>query len=241
MVLTVFAFGISAIIETAISKKGDTPANALWTALLSSGDSPEEVELVVQIAKTCGWEATRIKRYSEQGGPQGASDLWNAILESGDQPGTLTDVVRAARGLNWDQQQIGPFLADMPNIGWQFLAYFVLTSAEILVSIVCLEFAYTQSPPRMKSFIMGVYFLGVSLGNLVVAGVNFVLQALKDDKTGATPLDGANYYWFFAGLMLVTTVGYLVFAQSYRGETFIQGEDVEAAHAEAEAEGGDVR
>lgn len=30
------------------------------------------------------------------------------------------------------------------SVGWQFPAYFVLTSAEILVSVTGLEFAYTQ-------------------------------------------------------------------------------------------------
>ena len=128
----------------------------------------------------------------------------------------------------------------MPSIGWQFFAYFVLTSAEILVSIVCLEFAYTQSPPRMKSFIMGVYFLGVSLGNLVVSAVNVGLEATKDEQ-GNTVLDGANYYWAFAGLMAVTTLVYLVFAQRYQGQTYIQGESVKATHAEAQAEGPDAR
>lgn len=239
--LTVFAFGISAMIETTISENGDAPADELWTALTDSTDGPGEIEVAVQIAKTCGWDKTRIQPFLDMGGSKGAAALWHTILKSGDRPRTLSDVVRAARSLNWDQERIGPYLADMPNIGWQFLAYLVLTSAEILVSIVCLEFAYTQSPLRMKSFIMGVYFLGVSLGNLAVAALNFVLEALKDEKTGVTPLDGANYYWFFAGLMLVTTLGYLIFAQFYRGETFIQGDVDEAVRAEAEAEGGDVR
>ena len=39
-----------------------------------------------------------------------------------------------------------------PNIYWQFIAYVLLTAAEVMVSIVCLEFAYTQAPKTMKSF-----------------------------------------------------------------------------------------
>jgi len=131
-------------------------------------------------------------------------------------------------------------LGYMPSIGWQFLAYIILTSAEIMVSIVCLEFAYTQSPPRMKSFIMGIYFLGVSLGNFFVSGVNFVLGAMKDAE-GTTPLDGAMYYWAFAGLIAATTVVYVFFAKFfYRGRTYIQGEDPALAEAAAEAEGPDA-
>jgi POT family proton-dependent oligopeptide transporter len=125
-----------------------------------------------------------------------------------------------------------------PSIGWQFLAYIVLTSAEIMVSIVCLEFAYTQSPPKMKSFIMGVYFLGVALGNLFVSGLNFVLDGMKDEVTGKTPLDGANYYWFFAALMAAATVAYVVWSKTYKGRTYIQGEN---DRAEAVAEGTEAR
>ena len=90
-----------------------------------------------------------------------------------------------------------------------------------MVSIVCLEFAYTQAPKTMKSFIMGIYFLGVSLGNIFTAAVNFFIQ--NDD--GTSKLAGANYYWFFTIGMLVTSVLYVVWSQFYRGQTFIQGEE----------------
>jgi POT family proton-dependent oligopeptide transporter len=103
-----------------------------------------------------------------------------------------------------------------------------------MVSIVCLEFAYTQSPPKMKSFIMGVYFLGVSLGNLFVSGINFVMGAMKDPATGATPLDGANYYWFFAALMGLATIVYIFWSKTYKGREYIQGEAGVATEAAAE-------
>ena len=177
-----------------------------------------------------------------------ANDLWAALLADPnasvtiDQPGSLSEVVRYARSIGWEQVQLTPFLADMPNILWQILAFLLLTSAEILVSIVCLEFAYTQSPPRMKSFVMGVYFLGVSLGNFYVAGVNKFMNLTRDPDTGATPLDGANYYWFFAGLMVVATIIYLFWAKFYKGRTYIQGETDElVVEARAEAEGTDPR
>ena len=149
-------------------------------------------------------------------------------------------MVIAATEQGWEVAEINRYLEPMPNIGWQFLAYVVLTAAEVMVSITCLEFAYTQSPKKMKSFIMGVYFLGVSLGNLFTSGVNFVLEAFKGDD-GTTMLDGANYYWFFAGLMLIVSIIYIPFALRYKGETFIQGEeDAEIAQEEAKAEGPDA-
>lgn len=157
-----------------------------------------------------------------------------------EQPGTLNAAVIVARNnANWEEPRIVGYLKEMPNIIWQFLAYIILTSAEILVSIVCLEFAYTQSPPKMKSFIMGVFFLGVSLGNFYVAGVNAVLESFKNDD-GTTLLEGARYYWFFAGVMGVTFLAYLVWAKTYKGRTYIQGEDESAVEAEAKAEGPDA-
>jgi POT family proton-dependent oligopeptide transporter len=141
----------------------------------------------------------------------------------------------------------------MPNVGWQFLAYIIMTAGEILVSIVCLEFAYTQSPKKMKSFVMGIFMLGISLGNAYVAGVNFIMEKTKDEA-GNTPLDGPNYYWFFSALMLVTLIIYIVYSQFYKGKTYIQGEDDDTdpgsgsdgsyqslTHAQAEAEGTEAR
>jgi proton-dependent oligopeptide transporter, POT family len=55
---------------------------------------------------------------------------------------------------------------------WQILAYVILTAAEILVSITALEFSYKQAPLRIKSFIMALFLLSTSVGNLGVAAVN---------------------------------------------------------------------
>ncbi|MEO0413778.1 MAG: POT family MFS transporter, partial [Verrucomicrobiota bacterium] len=72
------------------------------------------------------------------------------------------------------QEQIDP--GNNPSIGWQFLAYAVLTAGEVMVSIVGLEFSYTQAPKKMKSFVMALFLLTVTGGNLVTAGVNHYIQ-----------------------------------------------------------------
>ena len=108
-----------------------------------------------------------------------------------------------------------------PSIWWQLLAYVVLTAAEVMVSVTAYEFAYTQSPKRMKSFIMSLYMLlSISLANLFVALVNAYIQ--NDD--GTEKLAGANYYWFFTAAMLATAILFSVWSQFYRGRTFFQGE-----------------
>jgi POT family proton-dependent oligopeptide transporter len=109
---------------------------------------------------------------------------------------------------------------DKPSIGWQFLAYVVLTAAEIMVSITCLEFSYTQAPKKMKSFIMAVFLLSVSVGNAFTALVNAVIQ----NKDGSSKLAGASYYWFFTFGMLVTAILFIPVARRYRVQSYIQDE-----------------
>jgi POT family proton-dependent oligopeptide transporter len=65
---------------------------------------------------------------------------------------------------------------ERPHIIWQIAAFALLTASEILVSIVALEFAYTQAPRKMKSFIMCFYLAAVALGNFLVAGVNHFIR-----------------------------------------------------------------
>ena len=79
-----------------------------------------------------------------------------------------------------------------PFIGWQLLAYVVLTAGEVMVSITCLEFSYTQAPRAMKSFVMAFFMLSISLGNLFTSAVNFFIQ--NDD--GSSKLAGADYFIF---------------------------------------------
>jgi POT family proton-dependent oligopeptide transporter len=64
------------------------------------------------------------------------------------------------------------FAAQDVSISGQVWAYFILTFAEALISLTCLEFAYTQAPNSMKSFIMGLYFCSLACGNFITAEVN---------------------------------------------------------------------
>ena len=63
-----------------------------------------------------------------------------------------------------------------PSIGWQLPAYLLLTSAEVMVSITCLEFSYTQAPRTMKSFVMSFYMAAIALGNLFTSAVNYFIE-----------------------------------------------------------------
>lgn len=105
-----------------------------------------------------------------------------------------------------------------PGISWQLLAYVLLTSGEVMVSITALEYSYTQAPRTMKSFIMALFMLSVSLGNVFTSAVNFFIQ--NDD--GSVMLEGAEYFWFFTGLMAVTAVLFALLTPFIKDKTILQ-------------------
>lgn len=104
-----------------------------------------------------------------------------------------------------------------PHIGWQLLAYVVLTSAEVMVSITCLEFSYTQAPRAMKSFVMAFFMMSIAAGNLFTSAVNFFIR--NDD--GTSRLAGAAYYWFFTLAMVAAACLFVVAARFYTGRTYV--------------------
>ena len=105
---------------------------------------------------------------------------------------------------------------NVPNIIWQLFAYIVLTAAEVMVSITCLEFSYRQAPKTMKSFVMAFYFLAISAGNLFTSAVNFFIQ----NSDGSSKLAGSSYFWFFTILMLITTVLFMCVSSHFQKNNY---------------------
>lgn len=104
-----------------------------------------------------------------------------------------------------------------PTILYQFAGYVLLTAAEILISVTTLEFAYTQAPKSMKSFIMTYYLISISLGNVVAMLVNYFIQ--NDD--GSLKLAGADYYWFFVALTFVGALVFFAMHYWYKEERYV--------------------
>jgi proton-dependent oligopeptide transporter, POT family len=100
------------------------------------------------------------------------------------------------------------------HVLWQIAQYLVMTTAEVLVSVTGLEFAYTQAPRRMKSTIMGFWLLCVTFGNILVA---FLAPMQKI-------LTLSNFFWVFTGLMLVAALIFSVMAYFYKGKSYLQAE-----------------
>ncbi len=106
-----------------------------------------------------------------------------------------------------------------PSVGWQVISYFLLTVAEIMISITGLEFAYTQAPRSMKSTIMSLFFLTITIGNALTA---------KIDEWNK--LQGPAFYWFFAGLMAACSAGFIWTAYHYKLREYIEDGSAPVGH-----------
>lgn len=78
------------------------------------------------------------------------------------------------------------------SILWQAGPYVVLTLAEVLVSVTGLEFAYSQAPKEMKSTLMALWSLTVTVGNLFTAAI-----------ARLNVFEGADRFLFYAVLIWV--------------------------------------
>jgi len=107
-----------------------------------------------------------------------------------------------------------------PSVAWQLLAYVLLTSSEVMVSVTGLEFSYTQAPKKMKSIVMATWLFTIALGNQFTAILNFLIPSLSNL---GIDLKHAAYFRFFTLLMFFTAVLFVFFARFYRGKTYLQG------------------
>ncbi|KAI4482599.1 hypothetical protein M0804_008452 [Polistes exclamans] len=92
------------------------------------------------------------------------------------------------------------------HLMWLIPQYIVITMAEVLFSITGLEFAFTQSPPSMKSLMQSSWLLTVAFGNLIVviiAEVKFFSRQVYE-------------FFLFAGLMLVFMILFSIMTLFYK-------------------------
>ena len=96
------------------------------------------------------------------------------------------------------------------SIRWQLPAYVLLTMGEVMVSITGLEFAYSQAPRRMKSTVMGLWMLTVTLGNV------FVSLIVR------THLPPASSFWLFAAVGVAGALLFGIRARFYTPRDYVQ-------------------
>ncbi|MGC4001050.1 MAG: POT family MFS transporter [Anaeromyxobacter sp.] len=91
-----------------------------------------------------------------------------------------------------------------PHVAWQVPQYVLMAAAEVLVSVTALEFAFAQAPARLKSVIMGIWYLTIASGSITTA----IVARLNRYQ-------GVAYYAFFAELMLGGAVLFALVAWWY--------------------------
>jgi POT family proton-dependent oligopeptide transporter len=209
--LCVVAFGISSFAQQKIDAAQAAFSGQVAPMVASASiDFPKTIETLRAAERNAPAQTleTMLKE------PQTGDEAWRAKA--------VETVARGGVAIASDGSRIE---ASWPSIGWQILAFIVLTAAEVLVSVTCLEFSYTQAPKKMKSFVMSLYLLSVSAGNVLTALVN----RFTVDEAGNSLLPGASYYWFFTTLMLGAAVVYIVVSLFYREKEHLQGAEDAAA------------
>jgi POT family proton-dependent oligopeptide transporter len=91
------------------------------------------------------------------------------------------------------------------SIWWQVGTYFLITVAELCISPVGLELAFTAAPKSMKGFITGCFLLTVFFGDIL----NSVVTRLYG------PLGPARYFGLMTAVLLLVTVVFVFVARQF--------------------------
>ena len=87
------------------------------------------------------------------------------------------------------------------SVWWLILAFFMITIAEICISIVGLELAFAIAPPSMKSFVSGCWLATVGIANLFNAWV----ASFCDCPLSWIDMTHGAYYTAFVILLIPMT------------------------------------
>jgi solute carrier family 15 oligopeptide transporter 1 len=99
------------------------------------------------------------------------------------------------------------------NILWQLPQYFVITTAEVFLSVTGLEFAYSQAPASMKSVCQAGWLLTVAGGNLIVIIVTLI-DPISWFGRVKSPMAWDFVLW--TGILGVGTIAFAMLAWGYK-------------------------
>jgi len=100
------------------------------------------------------------------------------------------------------------------SVLWQFAPYIILTIGEVLLSTTGLEFAFREAAPEMKSTIMGLWWLTVAVGNLLVSVITALARMVIGH--GEDISVSVEMFLFYAGLTFVVGILFSVIAAFYK-------------------------
>jgi POT family proton-dependent oligopeptide transporter len=95
------------------------------------------------------------------------------------------------------------------SVAWQLVPYIVLEAGEVMLSATALEFAFSQSPERMKSIIMSFWLM-------TIAGGHFMVAVFTNLNSRFVHAHGASEFYFYGTLMFVVAGVFIWIASRYR-------------------------
>ncbi len=97
------------------------------------------------------------------------------------------------------------------SVWWQIIPYIVITTAEICISVVGLELAFTAAPAAMKSFVTACWLLTVFFANILNAQVT----PLYNVAVLGFHLTPGWYFGAFAAAMIPVTLAFVLVAANF--------------------------
>jgi POT family proton-dependent oligopeptide transporter len=104
-----------------------------------------------------------------------------------------------------------------PSVWWQILAFAILSAGEVLVSITGLEYAYTQSPPSMKSTMTAIWYFTYSIGSFFNAVVNNSIAGGGMFKN----FTGASFFWLFVAICFGFVVVFVIVSPFIKEKAYL--------------------
>jgi dipeptide/tripeptide permease len=94
------------------------------------------------------------------------------------------------------------------SVLWQILAYVIITVAEICISVVGLELAFTAAPKSMKSFVTACWLLTVFFGNILNAQITPFFEMMPPGR----------YFGMLTLMMIPVTLAFSFIARRFNRE-----------------------
>jgi POT family proton-dependent oligopeptide transporter len=109
-----------------------------------------------------------------------------------------------------------------PSIYWQILAFVFLSAGEVMVSITGLEYAYTQSPPSMKSTMTALWYFTYSIGTFFTTLVNVNIS----NGGVFSYFNGSRYFWLFVGICFGFLILFIIVSPYIKEKSYLVDEHI---------------
>ena len=98
---------------------------------------------------------------------------------------------------------------------WLVTAYFVVTTAEVCISVVGLELAFTAAPDSMKGLVTACWLLTMSLGDILNGLITPYYEQTVSLGSRSVHLTATVYFGLFTLMMVPVLLAFLLVARRF--------------------------